>query len=296
MNIHKNARLTPLRREEMALAVIEGRLSQAQAARTYGVSTIGLTLPQISTAAKRAAEDRLVTSKASIKLSHRTLAEQAPSFTAQSALQKRLDWVAGTLKLDAHIAACLGAICRLTQLGPFRTFAGALLEYGGERDEVPALVVGMVVGIRGRKLSSVFGKRGQLMQPGLLEDRHGGDFSPSEMLLKILRQRTTDPRALEDMLIGDGCGQAASLRLGGVLPTRHAARRDTVDGDNHHGRAGVPCRRRGACGLELGCAVPGHGSFSRLVAVAPGGPRGCLQRSNVSMTIMRPPQQGHGGR
>ena len=38
MNIHKNARLTPLRREEMARAVMEGRLSKAYAARTYGVS------------------------------------------------------------------------------------------------------------------------------------------------------------------------------------------------------------------------------------------------------------------
>ncbi len=38
MNIHKNARLTPLRREEMALSVIEGRLSKAHAARKYGVS------------------------------------------------------------------------------------------------------------------------------------------------------------------------------------------------------------------------------------------------------------------
>ncbi|MBB4190980.1 leucine zipper domain-containing protein, partial [Rhizobium aethiopicum] len=38
MNIHKNARLTPLRREEMALAVIEGHLTQAQAAQAYGVS------------------------------------------------------------------------------------------------------------------------------------------------------------------------------------------------------------------------------------------------------------------
>ena len=36
MNIHKNARLTPLRREEMALLVVEGRLSKAAAARTYG--------------------------------------------------------------------------------------------------------------------------------------------------------------------------------------------------------------------------------------------------------------------
>ncbi|MFN3294639.1 MAG: IS481 family transposase [Gemmobacter sp.] len=38
MNIHKNARLTPLRREEMALAVISGGLSRVQAARVYGVS------------------------------------------------------------------------------------------------------------------------------------------------------------------------------------------------------------------------------------------------------------------
>ena len=33
MNIHKNARLTPIRREEMARLVIAGRLSKAQAAR-----------------------------------------------------------------------------------------------------------------------------------------------------------------------------------------------------------------------------------------------------------------------
>lgn len=38
MNIHKNARLTPLRREEMALSVIEGAFFKAHAARAYGVS------------------------------------------------------------------------------------------------------------------------------------------------------------------------------------------------------------------------------------------------------------------
>jgi transposase InsO family protein len=37
MNIHKNARLTPLRREEMAVAVIAG-LPVVQAARMYGIS------------------------------------------------------------------------------------------------------------------------------------------------------------------------------------------------------------------------------------------------------------------
>src|SRR5690606_31127807 len=35
---HKNARLTPLRREEMALAIIEGGLSQAQAALKFAVT------------------------------------------------------------------------------------------------------------------------------------------------------------------------------------------------------------------------------------------------------------------
>jgi len=37
MNIHENARLTPCRREEMAVAVIEGRLSKARAGRVFGV-------------------------------------------------------------------------------------------------------------------------------------------------------------------------------------------------------------------------------------------------------------------
>jgi transposase len=39
MNIHMSARLTPVRREEMALAVISGCLSKAQAALAFGVSS-----------------------------------------------------------------------------------------------------------------------------------------------------------------------------------------------------------------------------------------------------------------
>ena len=38
MNIHKNARLTPIRREEMAISVIGDRLSKTQACKIYGVS------------------------------------------------------------------------------------------------------------------------------------------------------------------------------------------------------------------------------------------------------------------
>ncbi|ANL37485.1 UNVERIFIED_ORG: transposase-like protein [Rhizobium esperanzae] len=39
MNIHKNARLTPRRREDMARAVIDGACSKADAARIYGVTS-----------------------------------------------------------------------------------------------------------------------------------------------------------------------------------------------------------------------------------------------------------------
>ena len=38
MNLHENARLTPCRREERAVAVISGWLTQAQAGRAFGVS------------------------------------------------------------------------------------------------------------------------------------------------------------------------------------------------------------------------------------------------------------------
>jgi uncharacterized low-complexity protein len=40
MNIHKNARLAPLRREEMAVAVLGGALTKAQAARIKRVRNV----------------------------------------------------------------------------------------------------------------------------------------------------------------------------------------------------------------------------------------------------------------
>ena len=39
MNLHKNARLTPVRREEMARDVSSGRLTPSEAAKAYGVCT-----------------------------------------------------------------------------------------------------------------------------------------------------------------------------------------------------------------------------------------------------------------
>ena len=51
------------------------------------------------------------------------------------------------------------------------------------------------------------------------------------------------------------------------------------------------CPQRGVDGSVEGFAQ----GLVAVVAVVSGGPRGCFHRSNTSMTIMRPPQQGHGG-
>jgi len=56
--------------------------------------------------------------------------------------------------------------------------------------------------------------------------------------------------------------------------------------------------RRKRTGRAARCrrAMPGHGAVVPVGLVACGGAQGCRQRSKVSMTTMRPPQQGHGGR
>lgn len=119
-----------------------------------------------------------------------------------SALQKRLDWIARTLKLDSGEAACVGALIRLTQLEPFQSFSNAASQYFEKRDEASADLVGSLVGLQLSKSQKLFHRHGNLMQLGIVEDRGGRDIAPSDMLLKVLRQRTSDPRALEDVLLG----------------------------------------------------------------------------------------------
>lgn len=195
----------------MVLCFLAGHLSGGRVRLSeeflqwYGhmASAIDLDLPTLDRFARRALAENLASRRPTIRLSRQDLEEQAVPLPSNSAFQRRLDWVAATLRLGPPEALCLSAVCRLTQLGAFRAFAKVVGDLGDERDEVAALVVGAVTGLQGRRLRSVFDRHGQLMQLGLLEDRHGGDFAPSETLLKLLRLRTTNPRVLENMLIGE---------------------------------------------------------------------------------------------
>jgi transposase InsO family protein len=78
MNIHKNARLTPLRREEMALTVIEGGFSKAHAARTYGVSSkiVMRWIERYKTEGRAGMADRSSRPKVMPRMTERAMAER----------------------------------------------------------------------------------------------------------------------------------------------------------------------------------------------------------------------------
>ena len=80
-------------------------------------------------------------------------------------------------------------------------------------------------------------------------------------------------------------------------PYRQEPRADaTARWPFRHRRAAEDRRPQQGCDRQARYAVPGHGELFPAEHVGRGGARGWVQRSNVSRMIMRPPQQGHGGR
>ncbi|GHE81020.1 hypothetical protein GCM10019059_43850 [Camelimonas fluminis] len=128
---------------------------------------------------------------------------QFPRLHAPSALQTRIDWIAHALRLKEFEKKALGAVCRLTQLPPFMSFATALTEGYGDRDEVQATLVLMAIGQRKMAAHRLFSRNGRLSQLGLIDDRGGEDVAPSELVLSILRERTVNADRLMTRLLGE---------------------------------------------------------------------------------------------
>ena len=127
---------------------------------------------------------------------------QYPRLPAPSAFQMRIEWLAEVLRLDETESRALGAVCRLTQMPAFMSFAAALTDGYGTSDEVQASLVGRILGLRRSAIHRLFSRDGQLTRLGLIEDRSGGDVSPSELVLGLLRERTGNPDRLKNLLLG----------------------------------------------------------------------------------------------
>lgn len=92
MNIHKNARLTPLRREEMARCVLEGHLSKAVAARIYGVTpkVVARWVGRFQTEGRAGMADRSSRPKRSPKQTAATIADEIATLRRQRLTGKHI--------------------------------------------------------------------------------------------------------------------------------------------------------------------------------------------------------------
>jgi len=165
-------------------------------------SALRIPIPSLSKAVRDMDKGRNEAS-VSVSMTRAEIHRSRMTLPTPSSLQKRIDWVAHTLRLQPRDSACLAALCRLTQLQPFRSLAAANMQFNEERDEASAHLVLELVGETGRAIRKVFSRRSALTQLGMIEDRSGDDYAPTETLLRLLRQRTTDARVLEDILIGE---------------------------------------------------------------------------------------------
>lgn len=164
-------------------------------------ASLKLALPSLAKSLGKTSTDDFDDPRIQLKSSE--IDSNYPRLPAPSALQARIDWLAEVLHLEECERLALGAVCRLTQFRPFMSFVTALTEGYGDSDEVKASLVGAVLGLRNPVLHRLFSRNGQLFQLGLIEDRGGGDVAPSELVLNLLRERTTSPDGLITLLLGD---------------------------------------------------------------------------------------------
>ena len=119
-----------------------------------------------------------------------------------SALQKRLLWIGETLTLEPFDTELLGAAVRNVLYEPLHGFVTAVSDNGPGSDEVDFATLALLVGDSAKSVRARLSRSQPLVQLGLLEDRHSGDFAPSRTVMRLVRETTTDPDRLRATLFG----------------------------------------------------------------------------------------------
>jgi transposase InsO family protein len=120
MNIHKNARLTPVRREEMALAVVAGQLTRAQAARVYGVSSkiVSRWAGRYKTGGANAMTDRSSRPKTIPRQTDQTLAERIIALRRQRLTGRHIAMETGVSPATVSRVLKRAGLSRIKDLAP----------------------------------------------------------------------------------------------------------------------------------------------------------------------------------
>ena len=113
-----------------------------------------------------------------------------------SPLQSRIDWIGDTLSLKPVDRAILGACVRAVVYEPLHAFVRAVSETGLGHDEVDFSTLGRMLGLLPKAVRARLTRARPLVQLGLIEDRHSGDYAPSRTVMRLVRAPTTDPDEL----------------------------------------------------------------------------------------------------
>ena len=131
------------------------------------------------------------------------LDERRTGLTAKaSPLQMRLDWIGETLTLEPLDLEILGLAVRNVLYEPLHGFVVAVSDNGPGSDEVDYAAMGLLVGQSPKSIRARLSRSQPLLQLGLLEDRHSGDFAPTRTVMRLVRETTTDPDRLRATLFG----------------------------------------------------------------------------------------------
>jgi transposase InsO family protein len=161
MNIHKNARLTPLRREEMARDVVEGRLSKAHAALTYGVTAkvVARWVERFRAEGSAGMADRSSRPKTSPRRTEATVADAIAALRRQRLTGKHIAMATGVSEATVSRVLARAGLSRLKDLEPAEPVRRYEREHPGELIHLDIKKLGRIgsVGhrITGRYLGAV---------------------------------------------------------------------------------------------------------------------------------------------
>ena len=130
------------------------------------------------------------------------LARRTGQSARPSSLQKRLDWVGETLSLEPFDRDILGLAVRNVLYEPLHDLVLAVSGNGPGPDEVDFDTLGLLLGNGAKAVRARLTRAQPLLQLGLLEDRHSGDFAPTRTVMRLMRETTTDPERLRATLFG----------------------------------------------------------------------------------------------
>jgi len=134
MNIHKNARLTPVRREEMARDVVEGRLSKAHAARTYGVTAkvVARWVERFRAEGSAGMTDRSSRPKTSPRRTEAAVADTIAALRRQRLTGKHIAKATGVSEATVSRVLARAGLSRLKDLEPAEPVRRYEREHPGE--------------------------------------------------------------------------------------------------------------------------------------------------------------------